>query len=131
MKTALSWDCWGDGLKALKLDPETKDLVLENGDFVMVEGPDEEAQAVWLAISTNKGEWFLDTLHGLAYKYVQTKNPNEVQIKAEVMGTIYQDDRVAEVVEVNLEFDRQKRSLKIIFRAKMKSGATVTGEVNA
>lgn len=116
-------------MKTLKVDPDTKDLVFANGNFEMVEGPDEEVQAVRMAVSTNKGEWFLDTLHGLAYKYLQGKNPNEVQIKAEVTETLYQEDRVSKVLSVEIDFNRQNRKLTITFSAKMKSGEIVTEEV--
>jgi len=117
-------------MRTLYINPETNDLVIDaQNSLQMVEGTDEENQAVRLLVGTNKGEWFLNTMHGLAYKYLQVKNPNEAVIMAEVISTLKQESRIKEVLEVNVDFDRQGRVLTVRFKARMKSGETVEGQV--
>lgn len=119
-------------MRTFYIDPETNDLVIDaQHSLQMVEDAEEENQAVRLLMGTNKSEWFLNTLHGLAYKYLQVKNPNETVIKAEVISTLTQESRVEEVLEVTVDFDRQGRVMTVSFKARMESGETAEGQVTA
>lgn len=97
-------------------------------DIAMVEGEEEEAQCIERALSTNEGEWFLNILHGLNRKVIQTKGIDEESIRLELMKTISQEERVAEIQELDLQFEKRVRKLHIYFKVRMHSGNTLQGE---
>lgn len=117
-------------MKTFKLDPDTQDLLFdEHNNIAMVDGTDEELQALELRLKTNQGEWFLDTLFGLAYSTVLDKQYDEDDIRAAVTQTLEQEERVSEVLEVRLDRERAKRHLNIYFKVQMTSGQVLESEV--
>lgn len=117
-------------MQTFYLNPATGDMVFDaQNNIKMAEGPEEEAQAVRLLLGTNTGDWFLNTLHGLAYRYLQVKNPSETRIRAELLRALKQEERVAEVLDVQVELDRPGRHLKIGFEARMANGEVIEDEV--
>ncbi|NMB32676.1 MAG: DUF2634 domain-containing protein [Clostridium sp.] len=105
---------------------ENNDLVIDaQGDFIMVEGKDEEVQCVERILTTNTGEWFLNILHGLVYEYILTKPFDEERARLAIIEAIYQETRVSSVEDVNFMFDSKHRHMDILITAKMQSGNTV------
>lgn len=93
---------------------ENGDLVLDDGnDFKMVEGLDEIAQCVENTLYTNTGEWFLNILHGLRYDGIQGKGKNKSEISLAIIEAVLQEERVQEVVSVDINFDDIKRSMSV------------------
>jgi len=108
-----------------KID-DTGDITFDGqNSIVLVEDKDEQAQAVKTRMSTNKGEWFLNTLYGLAYKYLQVKNPDLSRIRAEILRTFQQETRITKVDSLVLNFNNSTRKLTISFELAMDDGNTV------
>lgn len=83
-------------MKAFKVD-KNGDLIIENGDFVVIDGRDELVQSIDRILTTNIGEWFLSMGFGLDYQAIQGKGKNKESVKLAIKEAIYQDERVAEV----------------------------------
>lgn len=117
----------GDNMKTLKI--ENGDLVFDSqGNLIMVEGQDEEVQAVERLLTTNTGEWFLNIEHGLDYSRIQGKNITDEQIRLAVMQALAQEERIAEVERIDIQRDNKNRTVGINFRCRMVSGEVLQGE---
>ncbi len=96
-----------------------KTLKIENGDLafdsqrnlVIVEGRDEEVQAVERLLTTNTGEWFLNIEHGLDYSKIQGKNVSDEQIRLAAMQALAQEERIAEVQRIDIERSHKDRTV--------------------
>jgi hypothetical protein len=76
----------------LKLDTATHDLVIENGDFQLINDEDEVAQSVKIRLLFWHGEWLMDA--SLGVKYIDGIYSLEVSqeekdqiIKTAILGT--------------------------------------------
>ena len=106
------------------------DLQLDGqNNLKMVNGADEKLQSVRLLLSTNTGEWFLNTEHGLDYfVFLGQKWPDsEEETRAAFMEAFEQEPRIEEVLSLSFEFLREERKLKVKFRLRME-GEEVEGE---
>lgn len=74
-------------MKALKLD-ETGDFILENGEFVMIEGDEQLAQEAEISIGTKKGEWFLNLDEGMDRTPIIGKNFNENGARSSIIESL-------------------------------------------
>lgn len=117
-------------MKTFYINPLTNDLAFDaQNKLQMVDGLQEEEQAIRILLSTNKGEWFLNLLHGLGYKYLQVKHLNEIEAKAEIITTLNQEPRVKDILDVQLEHNRSKRTLTLLVKIKTESGQVMEREV--
>lgn len=98
-------------MKAFKVN-SNGDLIIKNGDLVMIEGQEELRQSVERILTTNINEWFLDTEFGLDYSELQGKGKREDGIKLALSEAIYQDPRIKTVDIKNIEIDIN-RHLKV------------------
>lgn len=65
----------------LKLD-DNHDLLIRDGRLVLVEGANQTAQQIKIALLTFFGEWFMDTTIGLPYfEQVLIKSPEKAKIE--------------------------------------------------
>lgn len=87
-------------MKALKID-ENGDFVMENGSFVMVEGDEQLAQEVRIAIQTNRGEWFLDLDEGLDREPIFAKNFNENNARSSIIESLMNTSEPLAVEEID------------------------------
>jgi len=116
--------------KTLKIDPDTNDLVFDGqGKLQLVSNNDEEVQSTRLLLGTNTGEWFLNTLHGLAYDILQKKVPDKSEIRVALIKALSQDKRFKELLEYDVDFNRATRKLEITFKALFQSGNIVDESV--
>lgn len=114
-------------MKTLKL--QDGDLVLVNGEFQVVEGDEELAQAVRIELSTYKNEWFLDAQMGVDYYgKVLVKQPNEEEIRTELVQAILREPRMRSVDTLNILIDRRQRKLSVSFQATARDGSTLVME---
>ena len=107
------------------------DIVLDGqNDIALITGDDEIVQTIRENLSTNKGEWILNTDVGfdrfsiLGQKYNQD---NAIDLLRE---TIFQDDRIDTIENLDLDFERKSRTLTVKFEIIKKTGETVAGEVS-
>lgn len=89
------------------------DMVIENGDFVIVSGHDELRQNIENRYGINKDEWFLNIELGLDYSMIQGKGISDSQIELAIRECGLQDSRVKEVL--NVETTREYRHTDIAF----------------
>lgn len=105
------------------------DLVFDSQrNLAMVEGRDEEVQAVERLLTTNTGEWFLNIEHGLDYSRIQGKGITDDQIRLAVMQALAQEERIQEVENIEVRRSDKNRTVAINFRCRMVSGEVLQGE---
>lgn len=89
----------------------------DKGDVILTElATDEEniKQSVFLVLSINKNEWFLDNSLGLDYTKLQGKGKDKESIKQAIREAISQVEEVENVFVDDFQFNREKRHLDII-----------------
>lgn len=94
---------------------EENDLKIENGDLVTIQDEDVILQEINRALSTRKGEWFLNHQMGMDYSELEKKQPDEELIKLYILEAIWQVDGVKEVLNLKLHFNHIKRAFKASF----------------
>lgn len=110
---------------ALKIDNDG-DFVYENGSFVMVQGDEQLAQEVRIAIQTNKGEWFMDYDEGMDRNYLLGKNYNENRARSSIIETLM---NISEpLVAESIVFRKVQRILLIDLTLRKQDGGTLTVE---
>ena len=102
-------------MKSFKVD-KNGDLIIENGDLVMIDGKEEIRQSIERILTTNVGEWFLDMEFGLDYQAIQGKGKTKESIKLAITEAIYQEPRIKTVDIKDSEIDIN-RHLKVYGRA--------------
>lgn len=110
-------------MKTLYLDRSTGDLDFDSqNNLRMAEDGVEQTQTLWLLFTTQTGEWFLDTRHGVNYRdHILGVKPDadENRIRATVEDALGQEPRVDEILSIALDYSRQERRLGIDFRVIM------------
>lgn len=97
----------------LKLD-ETGDLAFEDGQLVVIDGPEATAQRLRLKLSTWLGEWYLDERVGVPFvRDWLVKNPNLRLITSQVQELVLADPGVRAINRMALDFNRADRRLVI------------------
>lgn len=86
----------------------TNDLVIENGDIILLGHDDADGQSIRDRLSTFRGEWFLDLLFGPDYrKDILVKNP-----RLDIVSSILKDQILKSVDGVFTEFEISIDSLR-------------------
>lgn len=103
----------------------------KEGDWTldMTEGADELRQAIEHNLYVRLGEWFLNESVGMSRDYFEEKPPNKKRIVAELTRAILYDERVSEVKDIQLDFNRKDRTLDVGFIALTTEGV-IDGEIN-
>lgn len=109
----------------LKLDTSTHDLVLEDGDLVLIQDSEEVAQAVKIHLLTQMGEWILDNGVGVQWfdKIFLVSTPQdekELLVKRAILSVI----GVKNIQDFELDIDYATQSMTIDFGA-----TTIYGDV--
>lgn len=113
--------------QTLKIDPDTRDLVLEDGALAMISGAETVAQCVRLTLETFKGEWFLDTAHGTDYDRIIGDGDGDPDTV--LRAAIFQETNVQYID--SLEVTRQGRQLTAAFSGRLADGTEISVEVSA
>lgn len=115
----------------LKMDLDTNDLLVENGDLSMVSGSDAIVQDWQQTMQLWFGEWFLDTTKGIHYKQqILVKNPNLDTIQAELVSASLEVPGIQEIIDFNFEYDSINRSLEVFMTGKDSNGQTIEGQAS-
>ena len=116
---------------ALKIDPDSRDLVIgDDGHLMTVSDDETTAQAVRLTLQTWKGEFFLDTTHGTDYERILGKKPHELptdEIGEVIRAAILQESDVKMILEADANIGDKAASAE--FRAELYSGKVIGMEV--
>lgn len=92
-------------------------------DIEEVTGKMELEQALWIRIMTNQGEWIFDLDFGHPWLKLFREKATARNHRSELIKTIYKEDRVKEILEINVDAsDKSNRKLKIFFRALTTEG---------
>ncbi len=117
----------------LLIDPETRDLVFdEGGNFVKIYGADTTVQNVRHALLTWKAEFFADFIHGTDCEPIVGMNQNEIdinEIQDIVREAIFQEDEISRIDTLNVSYDG--RNVAAEFSATLVSGEAIALEVTA
>ena len=94
------------------------DLVIENGDVVIVDGLAAIGQHVAMRLRSFKGEWFLDQNFGVPYlQEVLGKGTPATRLRAIFQEIILGTAGVVSVDSMELDYDGATRTLTIDFAA--------------
>ena len=114
----------------LAMNMATGDLVLRDGDVLLIDNVERVAQQILITLRFWLGEWFLDTKDGIPYlEYVLVKSPNLLHIRQIFTEAMEKVDGVKRVEEMNLAFDVKNRSLRVDYEASTDYGLITRREV--
>ncbi len=104
----------------LKLGKLTHDIVIENHDLVLVKDATGDPQQIEQNLKERllffKGEWFLDTEHGIPYfTDIMKKNPNIPDVEAILKAEILDVSGVNEITKFKIDFNVSLRKLTVNF----------------
>ena len=101
----------------LLIDPETRDLVLdENGFFKKIFDKDTVVQNVRHAPLTWKAEFFADLRHGTDYERIMGKNQNELEdgeVDEVIREAVFQEPDISWIESINITFENRKITAEI------------------
>lgn len=100
-----------------------RDIVITNGDLVLVSGTDAIEQHILQRLSTFLGEWFLDNTIGVPYfQSILVKNPDQGRIDSILIDKIRQTPGVEKLLAYSSTPDFINRRVSITFKAKTTTG---------
>ena len=100
----------------LKLDPETGEPVVENGDLALIYDGDVVAQMLRLKLRTFFGEWFLNTEAGIKYlEVVFVKGVQRSLVEAVFRNAILETDHVNSIKTFTAGFEPITRVFSLTF----------------
>ena len=107
----------------LKLDQLTHDLVIENGDLVLVTEAEALVQNIKVRLYTFYGEWAFDTTQGVPYfEDILVKNPNISNIQAILKNVILETKGVTKLSSFIFEYEPRTRSASLVFTVESEFG---------
>lgn len=109
-----------------KADPVTGELLIEDGDLVMVSGLDSIRQDVAERLAYVRGDWFLDREDPEAvplFDSVLVARPNVETIAGVYRKAILATPGVTGIQSLAVDIDRRARTAAITFRADTDYGA--------
>lgn len=103
----------------LRLDEQTYDIELTNGDLVLTEKSDAIRQHVRQRLWTFFAEWFLDTSVGVPYyQVILVKNPSLANVEGVLQQEILATPGITELLAFELDYDSATRELSVEFQAR-------------
>jgi hypothetical protein len=112
----------------LKLDADTGGLVVEGGDFVIIEDLDVVAQRLRLVLRTVLGEWFLDTTHGVDYfGTILVKGAQQSRVESELRTKILAVPNVLALARFDATYDTELRRFSLVFEVSTDFGTVTIG----
>lgn len=110
-------------MTTLALD-DNKDFYFINYRLVSTTGLQEIIQRIRVRLQFFKGEWFLNTDHGIPYfQSILGQKAVDLNIVSNIFKNAMLDvDGVLELLEFSIEFDSIRRALIIEFKAKTVEG---------
>lgn len=101
----------------LLIDPETRDLVLdEDGFFKKIYGVDTTVQNVRHALLTWKAEFFADKTHGTDYERIMGVNQNELEIgevEEVIREAVFQEPAVSWIDNILVSYEQRNVKVEI------------------
>lgn len=114
----------------IALDAKKHDIVLKDGDIILIDNAERVAQQIKIQLMTFWGEWFLDTTHGVPYlEYVLIKNPNFTLIRQIFWNEILKVTDVLSIESLEIEYSSKERSITVEFEVTTEYGLVTRKEV--
>lgn len=114
----------------LAMNVQTGDLVVRNGDLMIVNNRERVAQQVLITLREWRGEWFLKTADGVPYlEYILVKNPNIAHVRQVLTEAIEGVEGVKKCTELDLQFNRVLRTLSVSYEIETDYGLITRKEV--
>lgn len=114
----------------LAMNVQTGDLVVRNGDLIIVNNGERVAQQVLITLREWLGEWFLKTSDGIPYlEYILVKNPNDAHVRQILTEAIENVEGVKKVTELEFVFNRILRTLTVSYEIATDYGFITKKEV--
>lgn len=111
-------------MKGFEMD-STGDVMIVGNKIPMISGQSLLQQKVQNALSTRKGEWFLDLEEGIDYDNLLGKGVTEDLVRYEIEQALLQVDSTFVITEFSCDIDNRRRKLKASFKAQIRSGEEV------
>lgn len=96
-----------------KINLDTGELVIENGDLVLVSGVQAIKQSLAIRLRFFLGEWFLDNTAGVDWFSVLGKKFSPEQPAAIARKALLETPGVAAITSLETVFDGRARSLEV------------------
>jgi hypothetical protein len=110
----------------LALDPVTRDLVIEDGDLVIVAGPAAIAQDWNLRVALFRGEWPLDRRIGIDYQgLIFGPKPPDALLRHIYTRVTQETAGVKSIERLEFTFDRRTRQLTVDAAVIAETGESV------
>ena len=102
----------------IAMDINTNDIVLQDGDIMMIDNAERVAQQILITLRFWYGEWFLNTTEGTPYlEYILVKQPNMAHIRQILTELIQSVEGVKSVNDMELTSDQRERHLLVEYTA--------------
>lgn len=125
--------CGVDENMTLLIDPETRDLVLdEDGFFKKIYERDTTVQNVRHALLTWKAEFFADKRHGTDYERIMGVNQNDLEdgeVEEVIREAVFQEPDISRIDSIVISYEN--RSITAEISAVTVDDEIVRLEVNA
>lgn len=108
---------------------QNDDIVIKNGNLMMIENIEECCQCVERALTTGLEEFFLNLEHGMDYTEFEQKASDIDRLKLDVTECILQEERVQTVEIIDIQIDRANRKANINFVAMLENNEDIQGSV--
>lgn len=113
----------------LALNAKSHDLIVNNADLMVIDNAERVAQQIKVQLLTWRGEWFLDTTHGVPYlDYILVKNPSIELIRSIFKEQIMSVDDVSDVVDIEIDYDVKTRIMTVAYEASTSYGLVTRKE---
>lgn len=107
-------------MKGFSLDGRG-DVVVSGGDIKLAYDAELLSQKIRQVLSTNKGEWWLNSKEGIPVQKLLKKNPNLAMVKDYIRSAIAQVDSSLQMTTCDME--TIGRNLKIVFEVSGTGGS--------
>lgn len=116
------------GGRDLKIDAITGDLVIENGDFLWVDGIEAIEQDIRTALQMFQGEWFLDETEGVPYhQSILGQKVSPLVVREIFRRQLLAIPGVLDVVSISASFVGATRTIAVTWKVSTDLGE-LTGE---
>lgn len=114
----------------LAMNINSNDLVIRDGDIFLIDNAERVAQQILITLRFWYGEWFLNTTEGVPYlEYILVKNPNLTHARQILTEAIESVPGVVSLDSMDIDFDRQGRTLAVEYSATTDFGLLTRREI--
>jgi hypothetical protein len=114
----------------LAMGIESNDLIILDGDLMLIDNAERVAQQIAITLRFWYGEWFLDTNDGTPYlEHILVKSPNIAHIRQILAERIKSVEGVRSLISMDLRYDNVRRTLDVEYSADTNYGLLTRKEV--